>query len=267
MLILAALAFASESGCRASFGSADYDLADLECRDCADRWCRGRLAWLAARRDPAGGWAGAEALERARRAPDPQVVSELAGDPAVSEVVRADAACAVARNLRDPAAAWALLAPWVAVRDRMPEEVRRPLIELGARALLALGRDAEARALAPRSVRPVAQARREAQGAVVGGTVAAVFAVAIAPRALRHRRLGHGGWILTLIGLVAAALAEGYARGAGWRIAAVTAALVPFHLLCAAAAEAPGPAFRVGALISTLALAYSVAWAVGGLPW
>jgi hypothetical protein len=278
LLALVASALASDPGCREAANAGDLDRLVEACADCATHFCSGRLEWLERRRDPDGGIAGVQALERARRTSESAgELHRISRDEAISPVVRADASCALARAAATPGEAFAILQPFLPNRAALPEEVRRPLVSLASKALAGLGRDDEARALNAEihpsgsgvsEVDVAIRARRERAGAAVAAAGVAGFAAVILPSALRRREIGWGGPLLGGFAFLAWALAEAWERGAGAPIATLAAVLLPFHLLCAAGVgAAPRWWFRIGAFASTLALSWLALWGTGQLPW
>lgn len=279
--------------CRAANLSRAFPAMSAACAACAAEagpragWCAERAAWVAARRDPDGGYAGVATLAAARAAPaDPameQRIVALEADTHAGVVVRAEAALWLASRWaeRDPAAAAAIASRWLDVA--LPPDVYRPLVQVASLSLVATGDVPAARALEQRvRVAPESRTRSPVEAAIlarqvttsawVAAGIAGAWALAAAPLAVRVQpRFSWGFAAISLFGAVAWRIAESWDPGAGAALPWAVAGWAAIHGLSGAALQAEAPAawrlgIRVGAGLATLAVGWLALYATDTVP-
>lgn len=245
--------------------------------------CADRLAWLEARRDADGGFAGWGALDRVRKGYGEvddgtrreAVLALLAGE-GLSEATRAEAALWLAADaldrLEDPELALASTREVHARRDDLEDALRTRAVLLHAGALARLGRLDEALEV-EREVRVVAAAprltpvevearrqRREGLAALAWGVVAAFALVAtpLAALGLRRPRAPVGLVPLLLLCGLTWLLVDLRDETAGAGLPAMTGGFVLLHVV-AALARGAAEARWLRALLAALAASATVA--------
>jgi hypothetical protein len=247
-------------------------------------WCVERRAFLDARRDPDGGFRGWRALEEARRSGADRgaqraAIEALVAGEGVAEATRREAwgwlADDALRRQNDPEEALRWSAPLIALPD-LPLDERRRYRIVHARALAALGRWDEARAVEAevlvlptgRRPSPVDQAARDvrrrglAEGAA--GVLGALVLTAAARAGVRRPVGGARGWGPLAVGLLGAGgiLVAWDASNVGL-FATVAAGLAITHALAYAAGSGPGAPVWVrvlAALAAPAVVVASLAW-------
>jgi len=223
------------------------ELLALEAGGGPARVCEERLAWLAAREDPGGGFQGLTRLEQGRRGGELEPVAQ---DPSVSPTVRAEASVALSSRAlaEDPTLALHWTEAWWP-GEALPAQTRVLVGRARLRALIALGREDEARAVdaalgqsSSSAQVPLRLARREQIGRL-SGLGAAAWALPSLPLALigwrrapRPRPLGL--LPLALVGLGSLGLAVAWERSLLAPFAMLLAGLLLSHLLAAGGALA-----------------------------
>ncbi len=255
----------------------------------AAQTCGERLAWLAARTDPDGGLSGLSRLEAARRTAEGRgdALQAVAEDPSVSAVVRVEAGAALAAaELRAGRAEDALARVAGPSEDpALPGPVRERLLRLRARALVALGRVEDARAVEallvdrPPEVDALARQRRSARLAPVAAGLGLAWGLPALPLAAvgwwrRPRPCPLGLLPLAVFGGGGLLLSGLWEPSVAGPFAGLLALLAALHLLAAGAALAlrdrPGwlrGGFSAGAGIATVSLSYLLMQRTGLLPW
>lgn len=261
------------------------------------RRCAERVAYLEARRDADGSFAGWDALAAVRKtygdqAPEARrsaVVALLARE-GLSEATRSEAALWLAADdldrRRDPAAALAASTPVYDARTALDEATRLRAVLLQATALAKLGRFDEASAVEeevrvaaawPRATPVQAEARRQrlAFGVPVAWGLMGLFGLAALPLAARGLRRPSVPWgLLPLLLLTGLTWLLVYQRddAADEAFPAMTAGFVVVHALTAVARPATGSAALRGLLaalsaLATGAVAYLALHATNTLAW
>lgn len=275
--LLAQARAAERAGRPAEEAAACQALVALGAGGRPEQACRERLYWLAARQDPAGGWAGLAGLERTRRAEGATQrrlsLGALSGDPAVAAAVRAEASATLADLALERGAgpeALALTAAWWPGED-LPQDTRRRVGRSRAAALLAVGQAAAAQQVEDRLAVPGGSAVADQLAAdrrTSLGWTSRVLAIGWALVAIPLAGLGWAGrprpvpggllplWVVGLGGLV---LAAAWEPAVAWPFAALLSALVLMHLVVVGAGLALQDRPTARGLFGALSAAATVA--------
>jgi len=225
-----ASALAGEPECRTALDREAYAAAAGACATCEGpraAWCEGRMAWLAIREDPGGGFAGAERLAAIRRSRDVAGAHALEADPAGSDAVRAQAAI----WLDDPGS----LGRWA---DRsLPPEIARVI---------------RARLSRPHPPSPWPD---RLCGLLIGG-----FALATLPAVRRGTLVLQAPVVFAGIALAGWLLLELFERGAGAPLVPMALGLVPVITWSSVALTGTPPERRIPVRLAAAAAALAAAW-------